>query len=308
MLAGSIADTKLSTISTAGKVSNSATTATASNNIDTIVTRNGSGSFAATVITSDLTGNVFGNVIGNTTGYHTGDVEGSVFADDSSLLVDGVAGKIVASYDNSSLSIVGSVIKSAVTPISIGAPSDNQVIIGSEANPNTLVVYANNSIGVFENIAAVGGDIGALIFKTSRGSQSARTTVVAGDLSVALSGKVFTGTQYEDIGAFYLGTDPAETLLVGSGYTPSVFGVVVKDSAGADKSMSFNSKGILDAPVLKTTVYSAAGTAIPNAATMGQGARAFVSDATVSTFATAYTGGGANKVPVYSDGTVWRIG
>jgi hypothetical protein len=132
--------------------------------------------------------------------------------------------------------------------------------------------------------------------------------VVAGDVSAALSGKVFTGTQYEDLGAFYLGTDPAETLIVGSGYTPSVFGAVVKDSAGADKSMSFNSKGILDAPVLKTTVYSAAGTAIPSAATMGQGARAFVSDATVATFTTAYTSGGSNKVPVYSDGTIWRIG
>jgi hypothetical protein len=309
MLAGSIADTKLATISTAGKVSNSATTATAINNVDSIVTRNSTGDFAANFITATgLIGNVTGNVTGNTTGYHTGDVEGSVFADDSSLLVDGVSGKIVASYDNSSLSIVGSVIKSVVTPISIGAPSDNQVIIGSTTNANTLIVYSNNSIGVFENIAAAGGDIGALVFKTSRGSQSARTTVVAGDVSAALVGKVFTGTQYEDLGAFYLGTDPGEALLVGSGYTPSVFGAVVKDSAGADKSMSFNSKGILDAPVLKTTVYSAAGTAIPSAATMGQGARAFVSDATVPTFATAYTSGGSIIVPVYSDGAIWRIG
>ena len=309
MLAGSIADTKLSTISTAGKVSNSATTATALNNVDTIVTRDNFGNFAANTITAiGLISNLTGNVTGDTTGYHTGDVEGSVFADDSSLLVDGVAGKIIAPYDNTSLSIIGSVIKSAVTPISIGAPSDNQVIIGSTANPNTLVVYSNNSIGVFENIAAAGGDIGALVFKTSRGSQSARTTVLAGDISVALVGKVFTGTQYEDLGAFYLGTDPGETLLVGSGYTPSVFGVVVKDSAGADKSMSFNSKGILDAPVLKSTVYSVAGTALPSAVTVGAGARAFVSDATLNTFAAAYTGGGANNVPVYSDGAVWRIG
>jgi hypothetical protein len=56
------------------------------------------------------------------------------------------------------------------------------------------------------------------------------------------------------------------------------------------------------------TVYSAAGTALPAAATAGVGARAFVSDATVATFGTAYTGGGTNKVPVYSDGTAWHIG
>jgi hypothetical protein len=56
------------------------------------------------------------------------------------------------------------------------------------------------------------------------------------------------------------------------------------------------------------TVYSAAGTPIVAAATAGVGARAFVSDATANTFGTAYTSGGTNKVPVWSDGTSWFIG
>jgi hypothetical protein len=47
---------------------------------------------------------------------------------------------------------------------------------------------------------------------------------------------------------------------------------------------------------------------LPAAATAGAGARAFVSDATVTTFASIVAGGGANNVPVYSDGTNWRIG
>ena len=268
----------------------------------------------------DLKGSVFaddstvlvdgpaGVLRGQLIGLLTGDMTGSVFSDNSTKLVDGVEGKIVAPYDNTSLSIVDSVIQSTVEPISIGAPSDNQIIIGSEANPNTVVVYSNNSPAVFENIAAAGGDIGALVFKTSRGSQSARTTVVAGDLSAALTGKVFTGTSYADLGAIFLGTDPSETLLVGSGHTPAVFGAVVLNSTGTEISMSFNSKGILNAPVLKTTVYSVASTALPNAVTMGAGARAFVSDATSTTFAAAYAGSGANNVPVYSDGAVWRIG
>ncbi len=51
MLAGSIADTKLSTITTAGKVENSATTATASNTASTIVARDASGNFTANMIT-----------------------------------------------------------------------------------------------------------------------------------------------------------------------------------------------------------------------------------------------------------------
>jgi hypothetical protein len=44
------------------------------------------------------------------------------------------------------------------------------------------------------------------------------------------------------------------------------------------------------------------------AATAGSGARAFVTDATSTTFASTVAGGGSNKVPVYSDGTNWKIG
>jgi hypothetical protein len=57
MLAGSIADTKLNTISTAGKVSNSATTATNANTASAIVARDASGNFSAGTITAALTGN-----------------------------------------------------------------------------------------------------------------------------------------------------------------------------------------------------------------------------------------------------------
>jgi len=47
---------------------------------------------------------------------------------------------------------------------------------------------------------------------------------------------------------------------------------------------------------------------LPSAVTSGVGARSFVSDANATTFASIVAGGGANKVPVYSDGTNWRIG
>ena len=45
-----------------------------------------------------------------------------------------------------------------------------------------------------------------------------------------------------------------------------------------------------------------------SAATAGAGARMFVTDATVTTFNSTVAGGGANKVPVVSDGTNWLIG
>jgi len=60
-----IADIKLATISTAGKVANSATTATATASTNTIVSRDASGNFSAGTITANLIGNITGNASGN---------------------------------------------------------------------------------------------------------------------------------------------------------------------------------------------------------------------------------------------------
>lgn len=54
--AAGIVDTKLATISTSGKVSNSATTATSANTVSAIVARDGSGNFSAGTITATFSG------------------------------------------------------------------------------------------------------------------------------------------------------------------------------------------------------------------------------------------------------------
>jgi hypothetical protein len=61
---GTLPDSNLATISTAGKVANSATTATSANTASAIVLRDGAGNFSAGTITANLTGNVTGNVSG----------------------------------------------------------------------------------------------------------------------------------------------------------------------------------------------------------------------------------------------------
>ena len=57
---------------------------------------------------------------------------------------------------------------------------------------------------------------------------------------------------------------------------------------------------------IKTQSTTVAG--LMSAATAGSGARAFVTDATATTFLSTVAGGGSNKVPVVSDGTNWLIG
>jgi len=47
---------------------------------------------------------------------------------------------------------------------------------------------------------------------------------------------------------------------------------------------------------------------LPSAVTSGVGSRLFVTDSSVSTFGSTVAGGGSIKVPVYSDGTNWKVG
>jgi hypothetical protein len=71
-------------------------------------------------------------------------------------------------------------------------------------------------------------------------------------------------------------------------------------------SATFDNTGLLTAPVVKTTavLYSA----LPLANAVGAGARAFVTDGNTNVFASTVVGGAGNAVPVYSDGTDWRVG
>lgn len=63
---------------------------------------------------------------------------------------------------------------------------------------------------------------------------------------------------------------------------------------------------IVDHPA--TNISSTTFASLPSAATAGAGARAFITDSSVVTFNTAAAAGGANKVPVFSDGAAWKVG
>jgi hypothetical protein len=123
MLAGSITDSKLSTISTAGKVANSATTATSANTGNAIVARDGSGNFSANLITSNLTGNVTGNLTGNASGSAatlstardfqlTGDVEAPAVSFDGSGAVNLVTSIATGSIVNADVNASAAIAKS----------------------------------------------------------------------------------------------------------------------------------------------------------------------------------------------------
>jgi len=248
------------------------------------------GTFTGSVVgnvSGNVTGNVTGNITGNSTGYHTGDVKGSVVADDSTILVDGVAGRLVGSYNNGSLTIINDTITTSA-------------VDGAFIKTNSYNLL--NCVGVTDGTT----NAPALTLSVSKGSITVPTTTTASDQLGGIKFQGYNGSTFKFAGQF--------SSFWGSGATLTDdfprSNVVLATGAGGSNynQFAFNYTGVFSAPVVATTVYSVAGTALPSASTAGQGARAFVSDATATTFASAYTGGGANKVPVYSDGTDWRIG
>ena len=122
-----IVDTKLATISTASKVSNSATTATSANTASAIVARDASGNFTAGTITAALTGNVTGDVTGNVSG--------------TAATVTGAAQTAITSVGTlSSLAVTGGVTAASLTL------SGNLIVNGSTTTVNSTVTTIDDPV------------------------------------------------------------------------------------------------------------------------------------------------------------------
>jgi hypothetical protein len=172
-LAGSIADSKLNTISTAGKVSNSATTATDANTASAIVARDASGNFSAGTITADLSGNA--STV-TTNANLTGDV--TSVGNATSI----AAGVIVDADVNASAAIAGTKISpdfgaqdlTVDTDTFFVDATDNRVGVLTTApnSPLEVGVSGINFDGAIAALPAAAADSAAFIARTaSTGSE-----------------------------------------------------------------------------------------------------------------------------------------
>jgi len=177
-------------------------------------------------------------------------------------------------------------------------------------NPlNGVVIKANGSRPLSVNgVGTLGQSSGQVYFNinAAKGTLSAPTTTTGGDGLGGIAIQGYNGSDYKPASLIVAAWE-ASALLTDT-FPKSILRLITGAGGSNLNVANFTSNGVFDAPVQKTTVYSVAGTAIPSASSAGAGARAFVSDATANTFGTAYTGGGANSVPVYSNGTAWYIG
>jgi len=210
-----IDDAYLDTISTAGKVSNSATTATSANTASAIVARDASGDFSAGTITADLTGNAdTATALSSTRTFEvTGDITGTVSSDltsGASIATSIASGVIVDADVNASAAIAGTKIDPDFGSQNV---TTTGTITGASLNISSSsprLTFTDTDTGADHRINADSG-AGNLAFDVDFNSDTASPALIANikgteRLRVDASGRLLLGTS-SDTGNFLLQTE-----------------------------------------------------------------------------------------------------
>ncbi len=185
-----ITDANLATISTAGKVSNSATTATSANTLNTIVLRDAAGDFSAGNITANLTGNVTGNITGtsaNVTGIVLGANGGTGVANTGRTITLG--GNVLTAGDLTTAGAFATTLTStAATNVTLPTTGTLATLAGTETLTNKSIAAGSNTITGLTN-ANLSGTAGitdanlATISTAGKVSNSATTATSANTIN-----------------------------------------------------------------------------------------------------------------------------
>ena len=175
-----IVDAKLATITTAGKVSNSATTATSAYIASTIVARDASGNFSAGSITASLNG-IAAHVITNAN--LTGDVTsvGNATAIAAGVIVDADVNASAAIADTklATIATAGKVSNSATTAASANTPS---AIVARDASGNfTAGTITAALTGAASSNVLKAGDTMTGVLAVTAGTAALPGIAVSGD-------------------------------------------------------------------------------------------------------------------------------
>ena len=241
-------------------------------------------------LSGNVTGNVTGDVTGNTTGYHTGDVKGSVFADNSGILVDAVDSIFYGTVDTGDIRI------------DIDSITSNNLSIGTTTTPiNSLQLHTD-----FLTYRTISDPVnGKYITMTqSRGTLTSPTAVQAGDELGGVLVRAYSNSSTSAVaGAFGFVVDSTAVISGGSfikskaviaastDTSQDLANALILDSSGIASSNAFSATKYFKLPVYADDTARSA--AIP---TPAAGMMVFMTSGT----APAVT----NKTVVY-DGSAW---
>jgi hypothetical protein len=170
-----------------------------------------------------------------------------------------------------------------VTNVVCSANSIRNATFGIAASSNGPWIIADNAFNnISSNLAHAGAYQGMLVRST--GVNSSKPDIIQ-----------VTAAAVPTLGTWVVGDYVKNS-------TPSVGQPTGWYCTVAGTSGTWVSEGELASPLTVTQLNAlAAGVKV-------EGARGFCTDATVTTFASTVAGGGTNNVPVYHDGTDWKIG
>jgi hypothetical protein len=174
----------------------------------------------------------------------------------------------------------------------------NFTAIGTGAAQNYNSTNNSKSVCVGVN-AGAGGASASYTNSTFIGDSTGGAATSASNVTVIGKG-VGNTTLQTGSGIILIGSG-AQTVDTNTSNTINIENVVTATGTNTPATSLAGVAGLWT--TLQTTVAG-----LPAAAAGNSGYRAFVTDSTATTFAAIVAGTGANKVPVYSDGTNWRIG
>jgi hypothetical protein len=189
--AANISDTKLATISTANKVSNSATTATSANTAFAIVARDANGNFSANQITANLTGNVTGNAtnVSGTVAILNGGTGASTAA---GALVN--LGAAASSHAHGNITNAGAIGTTASLPIITGASG----VLQAGAFGTTSGTFCQGNDARFQRVPSAWTSRTSAYTAVAGDRISADTRVAAFTLTLPASPAAFTEIVFAD--------------------------------------------------------------------------------------------------------------
>ena len=140
---------------TTGTLANNRTTATDANTASAIVSRNSSGGFSATSISSNLIGNVTGNITGNLSGNVTGSVTGNVTGNLTGNAATATAATTAAACSGNS-----------ATATTAAACSGNSATASAAFSGSVLASLLPKAFANISATAVVTGNVGTTITAT----------------------------------------------------------------------------------------------------------------------------------------------
>ena len=201
----------------------------------------------------------------------------------STINIDGAAGNVL--YGNGAFAPVSSTTAQTVTTAA-------QPNITSTGTLTSLTV--TGALGVTTGL--ITGDGGGI------------SNIAVGNLVGTINLATFAGTANAVAGANVSGTVPLATTAgtISTNAQPNITSTGTLTSLTVSGNVTGQSYVSATTALQTTPVVTSA---LPAAATAGTGARAMVTDADAgSVFGAALTGAGSLTLPVFSDGTIWRVG